>query len=158
MRCSPKVSEVLPLLYLPRLYSGDFTSASREFFGSEAGLSPVTAATSPSNGKRNAARSWSASSRRRTDVYIWVDGIHTKFRLGHDNRPCCLVTVGRGWMAKGAFDGSGRLPGVRRVEDRAAAGPQKRGRRTPVLAVVDGASGFWGRAPSDHPFLIKVIA
>src|ERR671910_2553192 len=125
MRCSPKVSEVLPLLYLPRLYSGDFTSALRELSGSEAGLSPVTAATSPSNGERNVTRSWSANSRRRTDVYIWVDvwvdGIHTKFRLGHDNRPCCLVTVGRGWTAKGAFDGSGRLPGVRRVEDRAAA-------------------------------------
>jgi hypothetical protein len=44
MRCSPKVFEVLPLLYLPRLYGGDFTSALREFFGSEAGLSPVTAA------------------------------------------------------------------------------------------------------------------
>jgi hypothetical protein len=44
MRCSTKVFEVLPLLYLPRLYSGDFASALREFFGSEAGLSPVTAA------------------------------------------------------------------------------------------------------------------
>lgn len=42
MRRSPKVSEFLPLLYLPTLYTGDFTSALREFFGSEAGLSPVT--------------------------------------------------------------------------------------------------------------------
>jgi putative transposase len=35
---------------------------------------------------------------------------------------------------------------------------KKRGMRTPVLAVVNGASRFWGRPPSDHPFLIKVIA
>lgn len=42
MRRSPKVSEILPLLYLSRLYSRDFAPTLREFFGSEAGLSPVT--------------------------------------------------------------------------------------------------------------------
>jgi putative transposase len=25
---------------------------------------------------------------------VWVDGIHTKVRLGHDGRLCCLVMVG----------------------------------------------------------------
>jgi putative transposase len=39
MRKSPKVSEVLPLLYLHGLSSGDFVPALEEFFGSEAGLS-----------------------------------------------------------------------------------------------------------------------
>ena len=58
MRRSPKVSEVLPLLYLHGLSSGDFAPALREFFGSEAGLSPATVVRlSESNGKRNASRS-----------------------------------------------------------------------------------------------------
>ena len=39
MRRSPKVTEVLPLLYLHGLSSGDFVPALEEFFGSEAGLS-----------------------------------------------------------------------------------------------------------------------
>jgi putative transposase len=38
MRKSPKVSEVLPLLYVHALSSGDFVPALEEFFGSEAGL------------------------------------------------------------------------------------------------------------------------
>jgi transposase-like protein len=27
-------------------------------------------------------------------VYVWVDGIHTRVRLGADDRLCCLVMVG----------------------------------------------------------------
>jgi putative transposase len=42
MRRSPKVTEVLPLLYLHGLSSGDFIPALEEFFGSEAGLSAAT--------------------------------------------------------------------------------------------------------------------
>jgi transposase-like protein len=42
MRRSPKVTEVLPLLYLHGLSSGDFVPALEEFFGSEAGLSAAT--------------------------------------------------------------------------------------------------------------------
>src|SRR2546423_345013 len=42
MRRSPKVCEVLPLLYLHGLSSGDFTPALEEFFGTEAGLSPAS--------------------------------------------------------------------------------------------------------------------
>ena len=39
MRRSPKLTEVLPLLYLHGLSSGDFVPALEEFFGSRAGLS-----------------------------------------------------------------------------------------------------------------------
>ena len=39
VRRSPKVSEVLPLLYLHGLSSGDFVGALKEFFGTETGLS-----------------------------------------------------------------------------------------------------------------------
>src|SRR5829696_8396020 len=42
MRRSPKVSEVLPLLYLHGLSSGDFIPALEEFFGTEADLSAAT--------------------------------------------------------------------------------------------------------------------
>jgi putative transposase len=42
MRRSAKVSEVLPLLYLHGLSSGDFAPALEEFFGSGAGLCATT--------------------------------------------------------------------------------------------------------------------
>ena len=38
MRKSPKVTEVLPILYLRGLSTGDFAPALAEFFGSDAGL------------------------------------------------------------------------------------------------------------------------
>jgi transposase-like protein len=42
MRRSPKITEVLPLIYLRGLSSGDFVPALQEFFGTEAGLSAST--------------------------------------------------------------------------------------------------------------------
>jgi len=42
MRKSPKVTEVLPILYLRGLSTGDFAPALGEFFGTEAGLSSST--------------------------------------------------------------------------------------------------------------------
>ena len=44
VRRSPKVAEVLPLLYLHGLSGGDFVPALEEFFGSKAGLSATTIA------------------------------------------------------------------------------------------------------------------
>ncbi|MFI1117866.1 transposase, partial [Streptomyces physcomitrii] len=41
-RKSPKISEVLPPLYLHGLSSGDFVPALEQFLGSSAGLSPAT--------------------------------------------------------------------------------------------------------------------
>ena len=92
-RRSPQVSEVLPLLHLHGLSTGDFVPALSEFFGSGAGLSgPVV---------NRLTRSWQEEhdlfckrSLKDADyVYIWVDGIHFKVRLGED-RLCCLVVVG----------------------------------------------------------------
>jgi hypothetical protein len=42
MRRSPKVTEVLPILYLRGLSTGDFAPALEGFFGSDAGLSAST--------------------------------------------------------------------------------------------------------------------
>ncbi len=40
-RKSPKVAEVLPLMYLHGMSTGDFVPALEEFFGSDAGLWPL---------------------------------------------------------------------------------------------------------------------
>ncbi len=78
MRRSPKVTEVLPLLYLHGLSSGDFAPALKEFFGAEAGLSPATIVrlTEQWRGERKEFMERDLS--ERDYVYVWVDGIHTK--------------------------------------------------------------------------------
>jgi transposase-like protein len=93
-RRSPKVAEVLPLLYLHGLSSKDFVPALAEFFGSEAGLSAaaITRLTKSWEAEREAfmARDLSAVDY----VYCWVDGTHFSVRLGEDDRLCVLVMVG----------------------------------------------------------------
>ena len=145
MRRSPKVSEVLPLLYLHGLSSGDFAPALEEFFGTQVGLSPatVTRMTEQWRGEREEFMGRDLS--EKDYVYVWVDGIHTKVRLGRDDRLCCLVMVGA------RLDGKKELvalrEGYRESEESWAEmlrDLKKRGMRAPVLAIGDGALGFWG--------------
>ena len=144
MRRSPKVSEVLPLLYLHGLSTGDFAPALEEFFGTGAGLSPasITHLTEQWQEEREAfmERDLSASEY----VYVWVDGIHTKVRLGSDDRLCCLVMIGA--KLDGKKELIARRDGYRESEESWAEllrDLKKRGMRAPVLAVGDGALGFW---------------
>lgn len=74
-RKSPKVAEVLPLMYLHGMSSGDFAPALREFFGSAAGLSAsvITRLTKQWQDERSAFAERDLSA---VDfVYVWADGI-----------------------------------------------------------------------------------
>jgi transposase-like protein len=74
-RKSPKVAEVLPLLYLHGLSSGDFVPALEGFFGSSAGLSPsvITRLTTQWQAEHKAFMERDLS--ERDYVYCWVDGV-----------------------------------------------------------------------------------
>src|SRR6266511_92995 len=94
VRRSPKVAEVLPLLYLHGLSSGDFVPALAELFGSAAGLSAsvITRLVTQWQAERQAFAQRDLSE---VDyVYCWSDGVHFSIRLGEQGRLCCLVIVG----------------------------------------------------------------
>ncbi len=145
MRRSPKVTEVLPLLYLHGLSSGDFVPALAEFFGSQAGLSASTVTRLTEHWQQEHEHFMHRDLSERDYVYVWVDGIHTGVRLGSDDRLCCLVMLGA------RLDGSKELvalaDGYRESAESWAEllrDLKKRGMRAPELAVGDGALGFWG--------------
>ena len=74
-RKSPKVAEVLPLLYLHGLSSGDFGPALEQFLGSGAGLSPATITRLTAQWQDEAV-AFNKRPLKGTDyVYCWVDGI-----------------------------------------------------------------------------------
>jgi putative transposase len=143
-RKSPKVTEVLPLMYLHGMSSGDFAPALAGFFGSAAGLSAsvITRLTTQWQAEQQAFAERDLSDR--DYVYVWADGVHFNVRLDEE-RLCCLVIVGV------RVDGTKELvaitDGYRESTESWAdllRDLKRRGMRAPVLAVGDGALGFWG--------------
>ncbi len=143
MRRSPKVTEVLPILYLRGLSTGDFAPALASFLGSDAGLSASTISRL-TEAWQTEHDEWTRRDLSSVDyVYWWVDGIHFNVRLETD-RLCCLVIVGV------RPDGSKELvaltDGYREDTDSWAdllRDLKARGLQGPNLAVGDGALGFW---------------
>jgi transposase-like protein len=144
MRRSPKVTEVLPILYLRGLSTGDFKEGLAALLGEEAaGLSPtaITRLTAAWQTDYDAFKKRDLSDR--DYVYVWSDGVHFRIRLEED-RLCALVMIGV------RPDGTKELiaieDGYRESTESWATllrGLRRRGMRAPILAVGDGALGFW---------------
>ena len=144
MRRSPKVAEVLPILYLRGLSTGDFREALPVLLGDDAaGLSATNIARLTAVWEEDYRRFRQRDLADRDYVYVWVDGIHFNIRL-EDDRLCTLVMIGV------RPDGTKELvaleDGYRESTDSWATvlrDLQRRGMRAPVGAVGDGALGFW---------------
>src|SRR3954447_26902830 len=77
-RKSPRVAEVLPLLYLHGLSSQDFGAALEQFLGTGAGLSAATITRLTTQWQDDAAAFHQRCLAEVDYVYCWVDGIHLK--------------------------------------------------------------------------------
>ena len=150
-RKSPRVAEVLPLLYLHGLSSQDFGPALEQFLGTGAGLSAATI-TRLTAQWQDEVRAFNSRSLAGTDyVYVWVDGIHLKVRLEQD-KVCLLVMIGV--RADGTKELVALDDGHRESTESWAdllRGCKRRGMRAPVLAVGDGALGFWAAVREVFP-------
>src|SRR6266487_4654335 len=144
VRRSPKVAEVLPLLYLHGLSSSDFVPALTELLGSAAGLSAsvITRLCEQWQAEREA---FAQRDLQGVDyVYCWADGIHFNIRLGEQGRLCCLVIVGV--RADGRKELVAVADGTRESTDDWAEllrDLRRRGMGAPVVMVGDGALGLW---------------
>ena len=145
MRRSPKVAEVLPILYLRGLSTGDFQPALTSLLGEEAsaGLSSTTITRLLAAWQKDyeAFRKRDLAAKRY--AYLFADGVHFRIRLEED-RLCALVLIGV------REDGSKELvaveDGYRESSESWLAvlrDLQKRGLEAPLLAIGDGALGFW---------------
>lgn len=150
----PKISEVLPLLYLHGLSSGDFVPALEQFLGSSAGLSPATVTRLTTRWQAD-HKTFSERDLSATDyVYVWADGIHLRIRL-EEAKAAVLVVMGV--RADGTKELIAMADGYRESSESWASllrDCQRRGMRAPVLAVGDSAPGFWNALneifPAEH--------
>jgi transposase-like protein len=125
------------------LSSKDFVPALEEFFGTSAGLS-ASVVTRLTTAWQQEYRQFAERDLSGVDyVYVWVDGIHFKVRLDQD-RVCTLVIIGA--RADGKKELVALSDGHRESTESWAdllRDCKRRGMRAPVLAVGDGALGFW---------------
>jgi transposase-like protein len=152
MRKAPKVSEVLPILYLRGLSTGDFRAALPILLGAQArGLSPTTI-TRLTTSWETEYHAWRRRDLHEVDyVYVWVDGVHFRVRLEED-RLCTLVMIGV--RADGTKELIAVEDGYRESTDSWATvlrDLKRRGMRAPVVAVGDGALGFWAAVGAVWP-------
>lgn len=152
VRRSPNVASVLPVLYLRGLSTGDFVPALKELLGEEAsGLSASSIARfikcfqeeCEAFGKRDLSTS--------EYVYIWVDGVHFNVRLEED-RLAALVVVGV--TEEGRKELIAVADGYRESTESwlsVLRDLKRRKMNAPVLAVGDGALGFWKALAEVYP-------
>jgi putative transposase len=123
--------------------SGDFAPALAEFFGTSAGRS-ASMITRMTTGWQEDYRRFAQRDLSGVDyVYCWVDGIHFNVRLDQD-RVCTLVIIGV--RADGTKELVALSDGHRESTESWAdllRDCRRRGMHAPVLAVGDGALGFW---------------
>ena len=154
VRKSPRVSAALPWLYLKGISTGDMSKALSVLLGEDArGLS----ANVVSRLKAQWSDEWQQWDRRNLSstryVYWWVDGIHTGVRSEGSNGQCLLVIMGvtpdgrkeRVAIADGFRESTASWREV--LLDLKARGLQA----GPLLAVGDGAMGFWAALEEVFP-------
>ena len=144
-RRSPKVGDVLPVLYLRGLSTGDFGPALRDLLGEDAsGLSASSIGRLTKEWQEDHAAFRSRELRFHRYAYLFIDGVHMSVRLGEDDRLCLLVVIGV------REDGEKELlaveDGYRESSDSWAAvfrDLKARGMNEPKLVTGDGALGAW---------------
>lgn len=144
LRKSPKVESLLPVLYLKGLSTNDFKSALGEILGEGTmGLSPASIVKLKKIWESE-FDTWSRRAITKKYVYIWVDGVNVEIRLGEDEKLCLLVIIGvteTGEKELLAVEG-----GYRESKESWLAvlnSLTARGMTAPLVAVGDGALGFW---------------
>lgn len=146
LRKSNNVEELLPVLYLKGISTGDFQEALEKILGPNAkGLSAQTIVRL----KRIWQDGYKAWCLRRLDeaeyVYWWADGVHFNVRLGEDRRMCILVIIGA--RKDGVKEIVAVTEGFRESKESWASvlrDLKRRGLKAGAkLATADGALGFW---------------
>src|SRR5436190_9366999 len=144
MRRSPKVAEVLPVLYLRGLSTGDFQEALPVLLGEEAkGLSPTTITRLTATWQEDYDSFRKGDLSDRDYVYVWADGVHFNVRL-EDERLAAPVIIGV--RPDGTKEVIAIEDGYRESTESwlsVLRDLKRRGMQAPVVGVGDGALGFW---------------
>lgn len=148
---SQKLAELFPKLFVEGLATRDFEPALRCLLGKSAALSPTTIVRLNAQFKTEYEQWRQQSLVDQHFVYLWVDGVHIKAGVAREHA-AVLTVIG--------VDLAGRKhlialeEGYRESKEswlEVLRSLRDRGLQAPVLAVGDGALGFWAALPEIWP-------
>jgi transposase-like protein len=154
VRRSRAISAALPWLYLKGVSTGDMREAMAVLVGEQArGLSPNVVSRLKAQWSGEYATWMKRDIAAKRYLYWWADGIHTGVRAEDDARQCLLVIIGV--TAEGKKElvtiGDGLRESTQSwldvLRDLVARGLEA----GPLLAVGDGALGFWAALSEVYP-------
>lgn len=153
LRRTKNIDELLPVLYLKGISTGDFTEALESILGKQViGLSAQTIVRLKSIWEQE-YNEWAKRDLSKTEyVYWWVDGIYFNARLD-DDRQCVLVIIGARSDGKkeivAVVDGfrESKISWQSIMRDLKRMGLSK----GPKLAIGDGSLGFWSALDEEFP-------
>ena len=145
MRRVPSVNNLIPVLYLKGVSTGDFSQALEAILGPDAPGLSATNIVRMKSGWEEEYRSWCRRDlSEKRYAYFWADGIHVNVRL--DEERCCILVI-MGADEEGNKELLAVSDGYResKVSWREIMLDLKRRglQEGPKLAIGDGALGFW---------------
>jgi transposase-like protein len=153
LKRTESIEELLPVLYLKGISTGDFSEALKSLLGANAkGLSSGTISRLKQQWQEE-HKSWSKRDlERKKYVYIWADGVYFNIR-SEEAKQCILIIIGVNEHGKKELiaieDGyrESTQSWTELLED-----IRHRGLSTaPKLAIGDGALGFWNAISKVYP-------
>jgi transposase-like protein len=153
LRRVPSVDNLIPVLYLKGISTGDFAEALAAILGEQArGLSATNIVRLKATWTEDYQRWTSRDLQGKRYVYWWADGVYFNVRL-EDDRVCMLVIIGA--LEDGTKELVAVYAGYRESKvswQEALQDLKQRGlTRAPKLAVGDGALGFWAALAEEFP-------
>ena len=153
LKRTESIEELLPVLYLKGISTGDFSEALKALLGENAkGLSSGTISRLKQQWQ-DEHKSWSQRDLGlKKYVYIWADGVYFNIR-SEESRQCILVVIGVNELGKKeliAIEDGYRESTQSWTE--LLEGIRHRGLiSAPKLAIGDGALGFWNAISKVYP-------
>lgn len=152
LRRANEVDDFIPYLYLKGISSGDFSDVLSQLLGEKVSLSAQTV----SRLKQKWEIEFSEWSQRdllgKRYVYWWADGVYFNIRMESD-RSCMLVIIGV--LSDGTKELVAVEEGPRESElswQNLLLSLKRRGlNHGPLLAIGDGALGFWNALKKEYP-------
>jgi putative transposase len=160
LRRSKSLDELIPWLYLRGISTGDMSQALAAILGPDAAGLSATTITRLKNVWESDLAHWQARSLAdKNYVYVWADGVYFNIRLEEDRTKSMCILVLMGATADGTKELIAVQDGVR---ENATSWRQvlldlkHRGlAQAPLLAVGDGALGFWTAAQEIWPETVQ---